>query len=397
MNYKKIFSNLGFGFLILFLNFQFFNFNIVFQLYLVCMLTTIYLVKDTFIKKFKINKKEILVNVFWLTPVILSFFYSADFNNGLYKIKTILPIIITPLIYFSLDNKYKIKIEKLVRIVFPLSTLIFGLYILTKLCVYFYQPYIIQYGKPTILAYLKFVYEHRFGYLTNKDIIVFTAFFHKAYYSLAVLISILLLLKVKYKFFKIILFILLSSLLLLFNSMPHIFVYIIFVCTYLFLYLRKTKYLFFIIAGGLFFVYYFRFVFFKLLNSRIGIREQISKCAYKQFKESPLFGYGVGDVKNTLNTCFIDSNYLNGLNFNTHNQYLDVMLSSGLIGLIFFLSFFVLGFKKSFQNKSIELFLFLTLIAVTLLFENIFHRMWGVFMFSVFYSFFNFNSNLNQK
>ena len=68
-------------------------------------------------------------------------------------------------------------------------------------------------------------------------------------------------------------------------------------------------------------------------------------------------------------------------NFNTHNQYIDIILSYGIIGLLIFLVFVKEIIKFSFKNiysfnLVISLFLFLIV-------ENIFHRQLGSFIFAL--------------
>ena len=68
-------------------------------------------------------------------------------------------------------------------------------------------------------------------------------------------------------------------------------------------------------------------------------------------------------------------------NFNTHNQYVDIVLSFGFIGLILFVIFLkeiiMLSFKNIYSLSLIlSLILFLTI-------ENLFHRQLGSFIFAL--------------
>lgn len=70
-------------------------------------------------------------------------------------------------------------------------------------------------------------------------------------------------------------------------------------------------------------------------NNRINIY----KCAIKKIKEKPFLGYGINDDKKALYNCYKENlYYLNENKFNTHNQYLSVLMKSGIIGLIIFMS-----------------------------------------------------------
>ena len=67
--------------------------------------------------------------------------------------------------------------------------------------------------------------------------------------------------------------------------------------------------------------------------------------------------------------------------FNTHNQYLDILLSYGLFGLFLFL-IFIYELLNIVRRNPISLCLVLSLV-LFLFIENIFHRQFGLFIFSL--------------
>ena len=69
--------------------------------------------------------------------------------------------------------------------------------------------------------------------------------------------------------------------------------------------------------------------------------------------------------------------------FNTHNQFFDILLSQGVVGLLIFLLFFYFVYKES-KISNPSLLLFITLILFLLIY-NIFHRVIGVFIFAIIY------------
>jgi O-antigen ligase len=100
-----------------------------------------------------------------------------------------------------------------------------------------------------------------------------------------------------------------------------------------------------------------------------------------------LFGNGFEGVQRQLLQKYKDIKDLNKRNwfiqqqFNSHNQYLDILLSQGIIGLVLFLFFLYYTFKESLSSNT-NFLLFLTL-AIFLLVYNNFHRVLGVFIFAI--------------
>jgi O-antigen ligase len=134
------------------------------------------------------------------------------------------------------------------------------------------------------------------------------------------------------------------------------------------------------------------------------IRNGIYYCAYNKIKESWLAGYGIGDVDNELQNCydttFTNTNTYTVLKYNSHSQYLQLLLSTGITGFVlFFLSY---GFllKKALKSKQTIYFAFLIFMLINFLFENILSRHDGILFFGFFNSVFFFQDKLflnNEK
>lgn len=128
------------------------------------------------------------------------------------------------------------------------------------------------------------------------------------------------------------------------------------------------------------------------LNIRIGIW----KCSIKVFRENWLLGTGIGDVQPELDNCYssFDTDvYKEGV-YNTHNNFLAVAVSTGIIGLISFV--FMLGFHlvHSLRNNNTLFVLFLVVVVICMLTENILSRNHGVVFYSLFCTLL---SKLNQQ
>lgn len=118
------------------------------------------------------------------------------------------------------------------------------------------------------------------------------------------------------------------------------------------------------------------------------IRNGIYYCSFKLIKKSWIFGYGIGDVDDKLQNCYrqdIDSNVYQLFNYNTHNQYIHFLLSSGIIGLFLFIISLVLPLYISYRTSNHLYLLFSFLIIISLFTENVLSRHDGI----LFYSFFN--------
>lgn len=119
------------------------------------------------------------------------------------------------------------------------------------------------------------------------------------------------------------------------------------------------------------------------------IRNGIYFCSFETLKEEPLLGYGVGDVEANLQSCydntFTDTDTYKVTNYNSHNQYLNIILSSGIIGLALYLLSTFYFLRKAFINKHGIYISFTLFIFLNFCFENILSRHDGV----IFFSFFN--------
>ncbi len=123
-------------------------------------------------------------------------------------------------------------------------------------------------------------------------------------------------------------------------------------------------------------------------------RFQIWECAYGMFKNGKdesrnhTFGYQSFNITNNrLLDCYksipndeIKRNYYVSTKFNTHNQFVDILLSSGFVGLTIFTFIFISGF--SFKGNTFNNFLLITVILLAMV-ENFMYRQIGVYLFGL--------------
>lgn len=101
-------------------------------------------------------------------------------------------------------------------------------------------------------------------------------------------------------------------------------------------------------------------------------------------KEIPLHGIGFKETKDQLALCY-DSKIVTpdkkelfiSQRYNSHNQFLDILLSTGYVGLLFFGLFLVWTFMKN-REQFFQTAVLCTFIGYAMI-ENIFHRQIGVY------------------
>ncbi|MEM7548920.1 MAG: O-antigen ligase family protein [Bacteroidota bacterium] len=125
------------------------------------------------------------------------------------------------------------------------------------------------------------------------------------------------------------------------------------------------------------------------VNIRIGILD----CTKQLLKDHWIIGLGRGDVQDGLNNCYKDYSvkYSQIVNHNTHNQYFDYWLSTGLLGLVLFMLSIVLPSIYALKGDNLLYFSFLLLFAICFLTENILVRNYGIVLFGFYNSFFAFD------
>ena len=76
---------------------------------------------------------------------------------------------------------------------------------------------------------------------------------------------------------------------------------------------------------------------------------------------------------------------ISGIDKNTHNQYLQILLNGGIISLLILVTYLILPlYISSFSNEFI--ISIITIFLINLFFENILDRQWGIVIASFFYS-----------
>ena len=114
------------------------------------------------------------------------------------------------------------------------------------------------------------------------------------------------------------------------------------------------------------------------------------QCGWQLFKEHPLTGVGLGDKKDELFNVYEQKQFHFAIetNKNVHNNYLDILYSLGIIGLLVFLAGWVIfPAIQFFSNNDNLALLILATFALAMVTENYFDRSLGAMLFGFFISF----------
>lgn len=124
----------------------------------------------------------------------------------------------------------------------------------------------------------------------------------------------------------------------------------------------------------------------KELNSTSSIRTAIWKTSLNILTEHP-FGVGTGDVKDVLVENYVKSglDYAAEKELNAHNQFLQIALATGILGLLVLMIMIFYPLYYAIKNKHIIYMVFLGLIIINFLTEAMLETLAGV----VFFAFFN--------
>lgn len=112
----------------------------------------------------------------------------------------------------------------------------------------------------------------------------------------------------------------------------------------------------------------------------------IWQSAFGVIKKHPVLGVGTGDATSKLKDEFVARRYLEGYydNLNVHNQFLEIWLENGIIGLLIFMSILAYMTYISIKQKNVLSGLFIVTTIVFFIFETMMNRLGGVSFFALF-------------
>jgi O-antigen ligase len=114
------------------------------------------------------------------------------------------------------------------------------------------------------------------------------------------------------------------------------------------------------------------------------------KCGWELFTKKPLTGVGIGDKTSELNALYKQKRFWFAIETgkNVHNNYLDILYSMGLVGLVLFLlGWFVLPFRSFVKQQDYLAIIITITFAFAMITEVYFDRSLGAILFGFFIPF----------
>lgn len=134
-------------------------------------------------------------------------------------------------------------------------------------------------------------------------------------------------------------------------------------------------------------------------NERSEARLTIWKCSLAGIRENLPFGVGTGDAFDVIKEKSIEQGYSNitDRHYNSHNQYLQALLTNGILGIVLLMLYFITPLFCSFKFKDNNLFTLFILLSLNCLVECIFDIRAGVNFFAIMIPLFILKAKLEHK
>ncbi|MBO9582985.1 MAG: O-antigen ligase family protein [Flavobacterium sp.] len=344
-------------------------------------ITALLLISFSRFEDFKISKKNV---PFLFSFVILAFYYTLFFSSKSLKLigESLLLFVIPLLSAYLYQTEIFIKDLKKIQFAYSIS--------LSLLCFYFLSFYILD------------IHNHHFDWYLARYNLEFYNKIHGTYICLWIAIAILFLadLASNFTFFSIykkalffIMFVLLFSGLIIYNS-RNIIVGLIIIATIRFLLLKKQNKA---ISKKLIFLILFTIIAVVLLSRRFiedisflfensfknSTRYAAWSCSSRLIYDSNFLGMDFNLIQEKLNECYkpFHNPELVKFKINSHNQYLDYLLKGGILMLLAFISTLFIKIKYAIKNHN-YLYLSITILfLISFITENILVRQYGIYSY----------------
>jgi len=123
------------------------------------------------------------------------------------------------------------------------------------------------------------------------------------------------------------------------------------------------------------------------------VRYYVWTAALEVIKQSPVFGVGIGNESPILVSQYEKDGYTGAAKekLNTHDQYIQTTVSTGIIGLLLLIAGFLFPFVKAVKERRFIYGTFLVIVAANFLVEAMFELQSGTIFFGLFNSLLMFN------
>lgn len=342
----------------------------------------------------EVNWKMLFANIGIFCVFLYSMFYSKDTEQANELILRLSPFLIFPIVFAIIPEEFY---EKSTRLFFRVFTICCGLFCILIFVYAWWLP------SDDIYYIYSYISKKFWGYRE-----------HPIYISLYFGIALIILLY----YFKKSVFNISLAILILFTlfflsrkgnliSLGVIGILVMYSYRDRFFNKQSIKYLVFLglilVVSAIFFgnILFSRFQEIFIIQdwynttTSTGIRNTMLKTCIDLSFERPFFGYGLADVQEVIDNRLIALGYKDLTAFqqyNAHNQYIQIVLSSGYVGLLLFIGILFYNFLKNNKMKSrIGLYVFLYII-FCFLFESILERQNGVIIAALFLNLYAFRT-----
>ncbi|WP_345005334.1 O-antigen ligase family protein [Snuella lapsa] len=381
--------------------------SIAFALFIVAAIVQI--IRDKTISKssFKLlsSNKYFLAGFLFFVIQLLLVIFIANNKEGYDKLRNLLPILIIPLLFYFNKGKINTKFFNFISGAFVIGAII---NIVVNSVNAIFRGYIIS-GK---------IQSTYFTYDSFAEPFRIQPIYLSIYYLIAIVFLINFFATTKDKTAKTILlglFFFLFSGMVLLSARMTILISLLVIPLSLFFALKNKKLVaistlcIYIIFGSIVFFNSNLKDRFLSMNKEVAnysgfkLRKKLWEKSINVIKESPIYGYSLGNYNEELINEYKRTNFRRALRYkyNSHNQYIQTLLVSGIIGFLFFIYLLFGSMPEVLKSKDYIYLLFIVVLSLSAITESIFHRQFGIMFFS-FMNFFlfahmNFNKSLSNS
>ncbi|HAF28009.1 MAG TPA: hypothetical protein DCG75_03080 [Bacteroidales bacterium] len=369
----------------------------------------------------KVNRRSFEYKILLLFPLffflihVIGLIYSTNFRNGLFDLEVKLSILFIPVVSIFITEKVRVNSRLILKIfvfgnfIAGLICLSFALYksiLINEAGIYIFEPSIWPVGTQG-LNFFQLV-NHRYTYFSYSYLSILL---HPTYFSVYLMFSLAILVylirsskKRHVLYYALIIYF--SIFIWLLGSRAGYITYLISFFSFILIIILKFKKYWLGIGA---FVIGVSLALLVLTNSQIikniketanivennqsltkdsDIRLWLWKSGMEVFQEHPFFGVGTGDIDEFLKKKYQGYGLTDAdlHNYNTHNQYIDVAIKLGVVGLIVFFSWMITTLIITIKKKQFLFFYFILILFINFFFETMLNSLAGIGFFAFFYT-----------
>lgn len=361
--------------------------------------------------------------VFYLIHVV-GLIYSDNTASGLFDLEVKLSALIIPFSILFMTKRVKMNLQLILRL-FVIGNVIASIACLVH--AYFDSMQMNEMGQriyefsiwPDQTEGYSFFRLIRIGYSKFSDVYL-SYIHHPSYYSMYILFSIVIIIEwvreKKNVILNILIIIYFTAFLFLLGSRAAAITALVVFILYLLLYIFRTR-KYFVGIGILLVGLVFSTIIIsktrlghnihetieilkdkKDLDPKSDIRLWLWKSGLEIIENNMILGVGTGDINDALHKQYAEYNLQGAYdsNLNVHNQYLDIAVKFGLVGLIIFIGWMVYSIYYAYKKNQYLFLFFMVIVSINFLFESMLNTIAGVAFLAFWYSILYYNYSANK-